>query len=59
MANADDHPQTYSHNVPISGERSNESSVVRDDKDEDDVPVKRKIACMACRNIKVSLARSS
>lgn len=49
------------------GGRSKENSVVRDDNNNskdskeglglgDDAPIKRKIACMACRNIKVSLS---
>jgi hypothetical protein len=53
------------------GGRSKENSVVRDDNNNstskdskeglglgDDAPIKRKIACMACRNIKVGLALS-
>jgi hypothetical protein len=49
------------------GGRSKENSVVRDDNNNskdskeglglgDDAPIKRKIACMACRNIKVGPA---
>lgn len=44
------------HHYPAhdrAGERSAANSVVGDDKDGDDAPIKRKIACMACRNIKV------